>query len=258
LGHRRSATAAEGGVTVAGDTQLGAGMSGWLAFWSRPHRVYVDDRHRRVHYARVADDLLALLPGPGAKVLDFGCGEALEADRVARACGHLYLLEAAEPVRGALEARFAGHQNVTVLGPSGLSSLPAGSLDLVVVNSVLQYLSVEEFERWLSVWREKLATRGLLVLGDVLPPGSSALADALVLLRVALRHGFALAALGGLASLAFGDYRRLRRDLGLTCWEPAELTRRLEAADFTVERRARNLGFNPRRMTFLARLRPKG
>jgi SAM-dependent methyltransferase len=233
----------------------GSPTEGWLGFWSRPHRVYVNDRHRAVHFAKVADDLLALLPGPAARVLDFGCGEALEAGRVARRCARLYLFEAADPLRAALEARFAGEPAVRVLDRDGLAGLPAASLDLVVVNSVLQYLSAGELEGWLAVWREKLAPRGLLVLADVLPPESSAVADAAMLLRVAARNGFLLAALGGLASLALGDYRRLRRELGLTRWDPTELARRLEEAGFTVERRAANLGFNPNRMTFLARTR---
>lgn len=229
---------------------------GWLAFWSKPHKVYVDDRHRRVHYARLADDILSILPGPGVRVLDFGCGEALEAERVAARCARLHLCEAAEPVRAQLARRFAGHSKIVVIDPEGLASLPDGSLDLVVVSSVLQYLSVEELRQLLRLWRAKLAPSGLLVLADVLPPESSALADALALLRLAAREGFFWAALAGLASLAFGDYRRLRNELGLTRWASGALLAELARAGFEGERRSTNLGFNPNRTTFLARPRP--
>lgn len=229
---------------------------GWLDFWSRPHRVYVNERHRRVHYARVADDMLSLLPKPGATVLDFGCGEALEADRVAARCGRLYLCEAVEPVRAALAARFAGHPVIRVTDGDGLLDLPDGHLDLIVVSSVLQYLAVEELRRLLPLWRAKLSSAGLLVLADVLPPESSALIDTSALLRLAARERFLLAALGGLASLALGDYRRLRRELGLTRWAPETLLTELARAGFVGERRPINLGFDSKRMTFWARPRP--
>lgn len=229
---------------------------GWLAFWSRPHRVYVNDRHRRVHYARLADDILGLLAGPAAVVLDFGCGEALEADRIAARCTRLYLCDAAEPVRAELAARFAGHPVVRVIDGDGLAELPDGDVDLVFVSSVLQYLSVEELRRLLRLWRVKLSETGLLVLADVLPPESSALADTSALLKLGAREGFLLAALGGLASLALGDYRRLRRELGLTRWAPEALLAELARAGLAGERRPVNLGFDPNRMTFLARPAP--
>lgn len=229
---------------------------GWLAFWSKPHKVYVDDRHRRVHYTRLADDILSILPGPEARVLDFGCGEALEAERVAARCARLHLCEAAEPLRSELTRRFAGHPKITVIDPEGLARLPDGSLDLVFVSSVLQYLSVEELRGHLHLWRAKLAPDGLLVLADIVPPDASALADALALLRLAAREGFFWAALAGLASLALGEYRRLRTELGLTKWASDALLAELAEAGFEGQRRATNLGFNPARTTFLARPRP--
>lgn len=226
----------------------------WLAFWNRPHELYVNERHRAVHYARIADDILSLLPQPGAVVLDFGCGEALEAGRVAARCSRLYLVEASASIRAGLLARHARHPVIRVLDSAELASLPDRSVDLIVVNSVLQYLSRSELEGWLRVWAAKLALHGRLVLADVLPPESSAIADALALLRLAARHGFLLAALGGLVRLLAGDYRRLRQKLGLSRYAPDELLALLARAGLAGERRPTNLGFDPRRMTFIARL----
>ncbi|MCX7628615.1 MAG: methyltransferase domain-containing protein [Geminicoccaceae bacterium] len=226
---------------------------GWLDFWSRPHRIYVNDRHRRVHYARIADEILALLPRPGARVLDFGCGEALEAHRVAERCGRLFLCEAAESVRAELERRYADHPRITVIADVADPRVAEESLDLLVVVSVLQYLARAEFEDLLPLFRRKLAPGGVLVLADVLPPTTSVVADTANLLRTAARHGFLLAALGGLASLAVGEYARLRRRLGLTRWAPEELLALLRRHGFAAERNPRNLGFDPNRMTFLAR-----
>lgn len=226
---------------------------GWLAFWNGPRPIYVSERHRRVHYAKVADDILEVLPRPRPRVLDFGCGAALDAGRVARACERLYLCEAAETWRAELAARFRGHPGIEVIDPDGMDALPDGSLDLVVVNSVLQYVPRAEVLALLRRFRAKLAPQGLLVLADLLPERSSALADAVSLLRVALRHGFFPAALAGLLRLLVSDYRRLRREVGLTVFPPGEIARLLAEAGFEAGRRAVNFGFNQRRTTWLAR-----
>jgi hypothetical protein len=59
----------------------------------------VNGRHRQVHYRQVAADIIAELPHANATVLDYGCGEALEAGKVAAACGKLFLCEAGPSLR---------------------------------------------------------------------------------------------------------------------------------------------------------------
>jgi len=51
--------------------------------------IYVNERHRDVHYRTIATDISKLVPSPDAKVLDYGCGEATSANLVAEAwaCG---------------------------------------------------------------------------------------------------------------------------------------------------------------------------
>src|SRR5262245_2678834 len=97
-------------------------MSGWLTFWEQANRIYVNDRHRAVHYARVADDILSVLPpGPAPVVLDYGSGDALEAPRVAARCRTLYLYDGAQAVRARLRARFGAVlrvvDDVVAIGP---------------------------------------------------------------------------------------------------------------------------------------------
>ncbi|MCL6608122.1 MAG: class I SAM-dependent methyltransferase [Geminicoccaceae bacterium] len=235
------------------------GTTGWLAFWNGPRPIYVSERHRRVHYAKVADDILEVLPRPRARVLDFGCGAALEAGRVAEACARLYLCEAAETWRAELAERFRDHARIEVLDPDGLDALSDSSLDLIVVNSVLQYVRRAEIPALLRRFRAKLHPEGVLVLADLLPERATAVADAASFLRVAVRHGFLPAALLGLVRLLASDYRRLRREVGLTVLPPAEIAALLAEAGFEGRRRPVNFGFNQRRATYLARRsRPRG
>jgi len=106
-------------------------ISSWLAFWDSPHSIYVSARHKDVHYRLIAREIAALIPGPQARVLDYGAGEALHADELAAAAGELLLCEGAPGLRAALAARFAGHSKVRVLAPDEVARLPAQALDLV-------------------------------------------------------------------------------------------------------------------------------
>ncbi len=227
----------------------------WRNFWDTAHRLYVNDRHREVHYRQVANDFVSVLPADDstADVLDFGCGEALDAPRIAQRVGTLYLFDTSSYVRERLTARFAGAARIKVLDEAGYAALRPSSLDLIVVNSVVQYLSREEFVRLLDEWRVCLRPGGVLVIADVVSPESGLWADIHALLGTARRHGFLLAALGGLAATVVSDYRRIRSRVGLATYEPEQMTHLLEDAGFAAARRAENFGFNPKRMTFLAR-----
>jgi SAM-dependent methyltransferase len=228
-------------------------MGDWIAFWNSDHSIYVNDRHRDVHYRTIADDIAEYVPSPTATVLDFGCGEALHADRISEWAQRLILVDAAEKVRAGLAARFNGKPEIEVRSPHELAGLPDRSIDLIVMNSVTQYLSSAEFSALLVLFRRLMKPDGLLVIGDVVPPGSSAVSDVTALLSFAACNGFFCAAVLGLARTLVSDYRRLRQTIGLSRYSQAALTEKLAAAGYTATRAPRNIGHNPSRMTFRAR-----
>jgi SAM-dependent methyltransferase len=230
-------------------------MADWVSFWDSgsDSAIYVNRRHRDVHYRRVARDIRALVPSVNAVVLDYGCGEALFADHVAAAARRLILCEAAPQVRQRLAARFADNDAIQVCGPDDLAALPDGSVDFIVMHSVAQYLTPTEFDALLMRFRRMLAADGRLILGDIIPPSVTAATDAGALLGFAAAGGFLTAALVGLARTVFSDYWHVRRQLGLTRYSEDEIVARLTAAGFSASRTARNLGHNPARMTILAR-----
>jgi ubiquinone/menaquinone biosynthesis C-methylase UbiE len=228
-------------------------MRDWVSFWNSDHSIYVNARHRDVHYRTIADMIVGHVASPDAVVLDFGCGEALHADRVAAACRRLILVEAAAKVRASLAARFKDEPNIDVRDPSELEAFPDRSVDLVVMHSVVQYLKSAQFSALLVLFRRLLQPGGLLLIGDVIPPHVSPFADALALLKYGAFNGFFFAAIGGLLRTAMSDYTKLRSTLGLTLYTEAEMRQRLAAAGFTAARAKANVGPNPARMTFLAR-----
>ena len=105
-------------------------MTTWREFWDSAHSIYVSDRHKDVHYRDVAEQLAAFVPRPDARVLDYGCGEAIHAGIVAERARELLLCDAAASVRAAIAARFAGNPKIKVLAPEDVERLPDASLDL--------------------------------------------------------------------------------------------------------------------------------
>jgi SAM-dependent methyltransferase len=227
-------------------------MGDWIAFWDSQHSIYVNARHRDVHYRTIAQDIRAYVP-PGTVVLDYGCGEALHAEIVAAPAARLILCEAAPKVRAALASRFAHNPKIEVRAPGEVSAFAAASLDLVVLHSVAQYLTPGELQALFALFHRLLRPGGALILGDVIPPEVSAATDALALLRFAAANGFLAAALVGLGRTLMSDYWRLRSGLGLTRYSEADITGKLSAAGFSPYRAAANIGHNRARMTFVAR-----
>lgn len=231
-------------------------MRDWISYWDSDHPIYVNARHFDVHYANIADDIIKLLPSKEARALDYGCGEALHADRIAAQCATLYLCEAAPNVRVRLKERFGKIANIAVVMPEDVEAMEPQSLDLIVANSLLQYLKRPELVKLLKTWRRLLSPGGALVLADVIGPKQSAIADALSLLRFAATNGFLTAAFIGLVKTTLSDYRKLRAELGLTTYSESEMLALLSEAGYDAARLRPNLGHNQGRMAFRAQKNP--
>ena len=133
-----------------------------------------------------------------------------------------------------------------------MAAIPDASLDLIVVNSVVQYLTAAEFSRLLDDWRTKLKSEGRLVLADIIGSDAGRLSDVKALVTFGWRGGFLGAAFVGLARTWFSPYRRLRSQLGLTRYSPADLLSMLHRHGYRGFRADRNLGHDQARMTFIA------
>ena len=228
--------------------------SDWIEFWDTKHSIYVNTRHQAAHFRRIAEDIRVYAPERGI-MLDYGCGEALGAERVAEPVSRLILCETAPNVRVMLGARFAGNDKIAVRKPEDIATMPAGSMDVIVMHSVAQYLGPHEFDDLARTFRRLLKPGGLLVIGDVIPRKISALSDAQTLLRFGWREGFFWAAVRGLFRTYFSDYWRLRKRIGLSRYDADEMAAKLETAGFSAEPARSNIGHNDRRLTVLAHAR---
>ncbi len=227
-------------------------MDEWIDYYDSTHTIYASRLHRDLHFQIIARDIISYISSPNAVVLDYACGEALSAAKVADACAKLYLAEPAPGVRGRLIARFAPNTRIRVRSLDDLRKMDE-AVDLVMMNSVAQYMTPEELDSAFAVVRRLLKPSGRLVLGDILRPDVGMARDVLALLKFARTHGFLKDALYGLASTALSDYRQLRTRVGLQRYGENEMIEKLARAGFSAARAQQNIGHNPWRMTFVAR-----
>lgn len=230
-------------------------IADWLSFWDSSHSIYVNARHRDVHYRLIAEELAALAPSPQARVLDYGCGEALHADLIAAACGELVLCDGAPRVRAGIASRFASNVKIRAVSPEEVAPLPEHLFDLIILHSVAQYLSLPEAAALLTLFHRLLKPGGLLLVSDIIPPDVAAATDAAALLRFAAANGFFFAALAGLVRTRLSSYWQLRARFGLTRYTEADMIDLLGANGFAARRAPKNIGHNQARLAFLARPR---
>jgi len=228
-------------------------MDEWIDYYDSTHTIYASKRHREVHFELIARDMIGYITAADQVVLDYACGEALSAAKVAAACGQLILAEPAPGVRGRLTARFSPNTRIRVSSLDDLRRMPEKSVDLVVMNSVAQYMAPAELDTALSVIGKLLKPSGRLVVGDILRPDVGMPTDIYALVRFAARHRFLKDALTGLIATALSDYRQLRARVGLQRYGEAEMIAKLAKAGLSASRERNNIGHNPWRMTFLAR-----
>src|ERR1700690_3432452 len=121
-------------------------MDDWIDYYDSTHTIYASKLHRDLHFQAIARDIIGYIASKDAVVLDYACGEALSAAKVAEACGMLFLAEPAPGVRGRLIARFAPNTRIRVRSLEDLRKMPEKSIDLVVMNSVTQYMTPDELD----------------------------------------------------------------------------------------------------------------
>lgn len=225
----------------------------WLDYWHAPDKIFDHPAHMRRHFQRLADRFLHHAPQvKNGRLLDYGCGEALAAERFTAAGMTVLLYDRSDYYQKMVRKRLAGRRRITVLDDATLAALPERSLDYLLLCSVIQYVDERELHALLQYAQSRLKPRGLLILADVIPPGISLYRDVYDLLGAALHGGYFLAAIRSLAILPFSNYRKARQKNALRCYSESELRDRLTAFGFSVTVSECNFGWSDSRKTYLA------
>lgn len=224
-------------------------VDGWLDYWSGDISLYVSRRHLTAHFQLLYDEITPHLPAAPFTLLDYGCGEALMAPRLAALGGEVVLVDEAPGRAGQLKARFAGAAGVAV---AETLEEAAGRCDLAVMISVSQYIPKASFPTLARRLAATLKPAGRLIVGDILPPDNSMLDDVSALMRFAYAGGFVPAAVVGLAKTYRSPYRAARQRLGLSTWSRDDMLAMLSEAGLVPQLLARNIGHSHTRYSILA------
>ncbi|MGH9267601.1 MAG: class I SAM-dependent methyltransferase [Acidimicrobiales bacterium] len=213
-------------------------MAGWRDYWEA---VPADERFPFPQQAgEYVDDLRREIGlDPSASVLDFGCGFGTVAALVAPQVKTLSLWDASPAMRARAADRLRAQGNVRVaeLGTEGTTE---GPFDLILVNSVVQYMTDAELGAWIGRWAGLLSPGGRVVVSDLIRPGTGLTADLADMLRLSARHRARVAA-AGRALRELRSYSQVRRAHPLLAVDPADLCRRAEAVGLGADILPENL-----------------
>jgi SAM-dependent methyltransferase len=186
---------------------------------------------------------------PRMRVLDFGCGFGHVAELLAPHVGELSLWDTSANMRRRARLNLAKQHNIRFLDFSDPNASNSGlRFDLILVNSVVQYMTPEQFSTWLLRWRNMLATSGRIVVSDLIPPNYPTIRDIVDLLRFSGRRGFLVRAVWQ----AFSEiwrYWGVRRARPLFRVGPEDLSQRGRDAGLTVSCLPTNLTHFKKRLT---------
>jgi ubiquinone/menaquinone biosynthesis C-methylase UbiE len=180
-------------------------------------------------------------------VLDFGCGFGLVAAHLAPHVSEMWLWDPASNMRNAARRNTAHLPNVQMCDLSALeredtqrAATPLPPMDVILVNSVVQYMTMAELSIWLGRWRELLARDGRLVLSDLIPTEHSVVSDTADLLMFGARHRAPMTALGQAVGGVI-HYLRMRQASPLTRIGQDELAQRAAVAGLSSDALPANL-----------------
>jgi hypothetical protein len=124
---------------------------------------------------------------------------------------------------------------------------------LIVVNSVVQYLSRQQLVDALQRFHRLLKGDGTLLLGDIIEPDTPLLHHVAAFLRSAWQNGYFFAGTWSLARNSSSPYRQLRRDAGYSCYTSVQMSGLLDDSGFVGERLPSNIAISQLRCSYLAR-----
>jgi len=221
------------------------GLSIWDSYWEELSEDRGLFREQSDEYVRNLASNIVL--DQRARVLDFGCGFGFVAAMLSPRVGQIFLWDASPNMRRRARMNLAGYTNVRFLDLSNSSTLVL-HFDLILVNSVIQYMSHDDFASWLLRWRDLLGTRGRIIISDIIPPYYRASWDVMDLLRLSIQRRFLTHAIWQ-AFKELWRYWGVRRVRPLTRIGPEYLRQRATNAGMTVHYLPRNLTHFEKRLS---------
>lgn len=222
--------------------------SSWEFYWEElsDRRCQLFRKQAREYVRRLE---CALPLQTQSRVLDFGCGFGFVAELLADRVAEVFLWDTAANMRQYAAANVSGRDNIRFIDLSDLEVLPPNlHFDLVLVNSVVQYMTIDQFAFCIGQWRSMLAPGGCIVVSDLIPPDYRSAWDIVDLFKFSLAHGLLMRSIWqGMGEVK--RHRKISRTYRLCRIGREELDRRGKAAGLVVSYLPSNLTHLTRRLT---------
>jgi 2-polyprenyl-3-methyl-5-hydroxy-6-metoxy-1,4-benzoquinol methylase len=182
-------------------------------------------------------------------VFDFGCGFGHVSNALADKIKEIYMWDDSNNMRSTAVNNVGHHKNVILIDAASSEDFQVQTdFDLILVNSVLQYMSSDEFSTWLMKWRSLLKPEGKIIISDIIPHKVSPLLDLTSLLFFCLRKGIIIQAVKeGYRML--NDWLRTKNVLPLQYYSREDIGQNAEDAGFVVRLYDRNLTYRQSRFS---------
>jgi ubiquinone/menaquinone biosynthesis C-methylase UbiE len=216
-----------------------APADGWESYWEEFDAA--ESFHREPSKLYV-EKLVAAVPlRPKMRVLDFGCGFGFVAELLADHVSEVWVWDASANMRRRTQKLLERRNNCHLLDLANpVTAVSEPRFDLILVNSVIQYMTRHEFIAWLAEWQPRLMAGGRMVVSDIIPPALSSFTDLLDLLRFSRRRGLLYQTLQELCG-GFISYSKQRTSRPLTRYDHEELARIGKETGLQVSFLANNL-----------------
>jgi predicted TPR repeat methyltransferase len=184
------------------------------------------------------------------RVLDFGCGLGMTAARIAERVRTIAIWDESASMRR------RAFDRISRVGRADLLDLSAGAptgvqpFDLILVHSVVQYVTERELEQLMALWAAVLETSGVVILSDVVPERSNIVHDIVHTVAFSIRRGVRFAA-GAAMLREFARYAAARKRAPLLRLSVARVAAMAAAAGLECRALDANLGFRRNRLSFV-------
>ncbi len=183
-------------------------------------------------------------------VLDFGAGYGHVSNLLRDKVSRIYLFDKSSYMQDILHTHFDGEPNMKVI--SEWDEIPE-KVTLIIINSVAQYISKEDFRKILSSFLKITDHRTKVVISDIIPEGYSLLPDFTQQFTTAIRHGFFTKLVAFAISNTLYKPSLIISDNELVTYGREEMVELLAETGFKAELAPENFTYSKKRFTVIAR-----
>jgi SAM-dependent methyltransferase len=183
------------------------------------------------------------------RVLDYGCGFGFVAEELAPHVRTVALWDGSHSIRRQTRARIAHVQNIRLIDLQGsVPEFMGGSFDVILIHSVIQYMTRSELAERLVTLRGLLAAGGRIIISDIVTRGHGTLREIAEVMRFAARHGILVSTLIDSLKMS-ANYVGALRSHPLSAFDIDELRQLAHATRLSVSVLPHNLGHKQSRLS---------